>query len=175
MRSVHSKEAGREDSAPKSFAVAMPTPLALRKAVSGTTAMRGRARVAGVPSSGHASHGFPRNPRELPISSCVWEVPPAKGDQRRAWMDGGAVVEPHSTDEGGEPQGSRGERPRYPLEGRGCPSGRLGRGNHLRDSELGLMSPSLARLSALASGRVLERGGESSRRTRCGKSARWGL
>jgi hypothetical protein len=28
VRSVHSKEAGREDTAPKSFHVAMPTPLA---------------------------------------------------------------------------------------------------------------------------------------------------
>src|SRR2546426_5441463 len=36
-----------------------------------------------------------------------------------------------------EPQGSRKGRPRYPLEGRGCPWGRLGRGNHRRDSELG--------------------------------------
>src|SRR6266851_9330275 len=51
-------------------------------------------------------------------------------------MDGGAVVEPHSTDEGGEPQGSRKGRPRDPLEGRGCPSGRLGRRNHSRDSDL---------------------------------------
>jgi RNA-directed DNA polymerase len=32
---------------------------------------------------------------------------------------GGAVVPPHSTWEGGEPQGSRKGRPRYPLEGRG--------------------------------------------------------
>src|SRR6266852_7653568 len=87
VRSVHSKEAGREDSAPKSYIVAMPTPLALRKAVSGTTAMRGRAGVAGVPSSGHASHGFPRNPRELPISSLVgrYRLPRETGG-RRGWM-----------------------------------------------------------------------------------------
>ena len=44
--------------------------------------------------------------------------------------------EPHSTDEGGEPQGSRKGRPRDPLEGRGCPSGCIGRGTHSRDSEL---------------------------------------
>src|SRR2546421_12399293 len=49
----------------------------------------------------------------------------------------GAVVETHSTDEGGEPQGSRKGRPRDPLEGRGCPSGRIGRGRHSRDTELG--------------------------------------
>ena len=34
-------------------------------------------------------------------------------------MDPGAVLQPRSTDEGGEPQGSRKGRPRYPLEGRG--------------------------------------------------------
>src|SRR5437899_2284914 len=45
----------------------------------------------------------------------------------------GAVVETNSTDEGGEPQGSRKGRPRDPLEGRGCPSGCIGRGKHSRD------------------------------------------
>ena len=34
-------------------------------------------------------------------------------------MDLGAVLQPHSTDEGGGPQGSRKGRPRDPLEGRG--------------------------------------------------------
>jgi hypothetical protein len=34
-------------------------------------------------------------------------------------MDGRAVLRTHSTDEGGEPQGSRKGRPRNPLEGRG--------------------------------------------------------
>ena len=57
-------------------------------------------------------------------------------------MDGGrAVVPPHSTDEGGELQGSRKGRPQDPLEGRGCPSGRIGRGNHRRDSDLGSRCP----------------------------------
>src|ERR1700730_16387970 len=62
VRSVHSKEAGREDSAPKTRLVAMPTLLTKRKA---------------------------------------------------------AVLRHRSTCEGGEPQGFRKERPRYPLEGRG--------------------------------------------------------
>ena len=67
--------------------VAMPTPLALRKAVSGPTAMRGRAGVAGVPSSGHASHGFPRNPRELPISSPSGRYrPPRETGGGREWV-----------------------------------------------------------------------------------------
>jgi hypothetical protein len=34
-------------------------------------------------------------------------------------MDRGDFLGTHSTDEGGEPQGSREGRPRYPLEGRG--------------------------------------------------------
>ena len=99
--------------------------------------MRGRAGVAGVPSSGHASTGILQEPKRALHLLPAGEVPAAKGDQRWSWTDGRAVVEPHSTDEGGEPQGFRGERPRYPLEGRGCPRGRLGRGNHRRDSELG--------------------------------------
>src|SRR5215469_15346348 len=53
----------------------------------------------------------------------------------------GAVVETYSTEEGGEPQGSRKERPRDPLEGRGGPSGCIGRGKHSRDSELGCYVP----------------------------------
>jgi hypothetical protein len=47
------------------------------------------------------------------------EVRATKGRPEEAWTDLGAVLQPHSTDEGGEPQGSRKGRPRYPLEGRG--------------------------------------------------------
>ena len=39
VRSVHSKEAGREGSAPKSVGLRMPTPLGERKAAFGTTAI----------------------------------------------------------------------------------------------------------------------------------------
>src|SRR5215831_20254006 len=39
QRSVHSKEAGREDSAPKSCLIAMPTPFFRRKAELGTPAI----------------------------------------------------------------------------------------------------------------------------------------
>src|SRR5215471_9603717 len=42
-----------------------------------------------------------------------------KGRPEEARTDLGAVLQPHSTDEGGEPQGSRKGRPRHPLEGRG--------------------------------------------------------
>src|ERR1700674_5364454 len=66
VRSVHSKEAGREDSAPKTRLVAMPTLLTRRKAASGRPIMRGRAGVAGVPSSGHASKGISQEPRRAP-------------------------------------------------------------------------------------------------------------
>src|SRR5260370_35697647 len=68
MRSVHSKEAGREDSAPKTRLVAMPTPLTRRKAALGRPIKRGRAGVAGVPSSGHAFKGISQEPRRAPTS-----------------------------------------------------------------------------------------------------------
>src|SRR5712692_7516883 len=63
VRSVHSKEAGREDSAPKTRLVAMPTLLTKRKAASGRPLLRGRAGVAGVPTSRHASKEIPHEPR----------------------------------------------------------------------------------------------------------------
>jgi hypothetical protein len=63
--------------------------------------------------------GFPRNPGELPIPSSPWEVPGCQGRPKALGIDGRAVLEAHSTGEGGEPQGSRKGRPRYPLEGRG--------------------------------------------------------
>ena len=42
-----------------------------------------------------------------------------QGRPEAAGMDRRVVLEPHSTCEGGEPQGSRKGRPGYPLEGRG--------------------------------------------------------
>jgi hypothetical protein len=64
VRSVDSKEAGREDSAPKSLIVAMPTPLVERKAASGYDRnCEGRPGIAGVPSSGHVSKGISHKPR----------------------------------------------------------------------------------------------------------------
>ena len=47
------------------------------------------------------------------------EVRATKGRPEEAWTDLGAVLQPRSTDEGREPQGSRKARPRYPLKGRG--------------------------------------------------------
>ncbi len=69
------------------FSSRMPTSLALRKAVPGRPLLRGRTGSAGVPSSGHASHGFPRNPRELSISSLSGRYRlPRETEGRRGWM-----------------------------------------------------------------------------------------
>jgi len=47
------------------------------------------------------------------------EVRATKGRPEEARTDAGAVLQPYSTDEGGEPQGSGNGQPRNPLEGRG--------------------------------------------------------
>jgi hypothetical protein len=47
------------------------------------------------------------------------EIRATKGRPEEARTDAGAVLQPYSTDEGGEPQGSGNGRPRNPLEGRG--------------------------------------------------------
>ena len=67
VRSVHSEEAGREDSAPKSNYVAMPTPSYQWKAASGYDRnCEGRPGIAGVASSGHVSKGISHEPRRAP-------------------------------------------------------------------------------------------------------------
>src|SRR5215471_14100973 len=58
------------------------------------------------------------------------------------WI-GSSLVETHTTEEGGEPPGSRQGRPRDPLEGRGCPSGWIGRRKPRRDSELVCYGPGI--------------------------------
>jgi hypothetical protein len=57
--------------------------------------------------------GFPRGSEEALNEENLW--PRATGG---AGAGRRAVLRVHSTDEGGEPQGSRKGRPRYPLEGR---------------------------------------------------------
>jgi len=134
VRSVHSEEAGREDSAPKSVLIAMPTPLAWWKAVSGQPIGE---VVAGSPESlarGMLTQGLSVNPGELPTppecglgyaqpkgtrspgnEGCPEgsEAGPRRGETCRqgkpeaAATGGRAVLRVHSTDEGGEPQGSR--------------------------------------------------------------------
>ena len=109
------------------------------------TDRRGVAGIAGVASAGHAYQGTSREPRRAPCFSVIWALgdaqpkdtwsPRGEGCPREKRMTlersllrpratGGAgtgrraVLRFHSTDEGGEPQGSRKGRPRYPLEGR---------------------------------------------------------
>ncbi len=63
--------------------------------------------------------GFPRNPGELPHLLLTMGGTDRQGRPKATGKDGRAVLRPRSTCEGGEPQGFRKERPRYPLEGRG--------------------------------------------------------
>jgi hypothetical protein len=120
VRSVHSKEAGREESAPKSHIFAMPTPFARRKAASGTTAIARAARDRRSPKLRACfQRDFPQTQESSPSPLDKGGKTDAKGDRRRPRTDGRAVLRPRSTSEGGEPQGFRKERPRHPLEGRG--------------------------------------------------------
>jgi hypothetical protein len=125
--------------------IVMPTPCWRRKAVSGAPLGEVRFGIAGVVSPGHAYQGTFREPRRAPCLSTylgsgaaqpkdTWS-PGGEGCPREKRMTlkrsllrpretggagtgGRAVLRVHSTDEGGEPQGSRKGRPRYPLEGR---------------------------------------------------------
>jgi hypothetical protein len=107
--------------------------------------MRGVAGIAGVASPRHAYQGISREPRRAPCFSVIWA--PGGAQPKDTWSPRGegcprekrmtlersllrpratggagtgrrAVLRIHTTDEGGEPQGSRKGRPRYPLEGR---------------------------------------------------------
>ncbi len=125
--------------------IVMPTPFCRRKAVSGTPFCE---VWPGSPESlarGMLIKGFPVNPGELPASPLSGHLvapkpktPGLRGGEgcprekrttlKRSLLlpreTGGAgtgrraVLRFHTTDEGGEPQGSRKGRPRYPLEGR---------------------------------------------------------
>jgi hypothetical protein len=124
--------------------IAMPTPCCRRKAESG--APLGEVR-SGSPESlarGMLTKGLSVNPGELPASPQAGLGAAQPKDTRSPGGEGcprekrttlkrslllpretggagtgrRAVLRFHSTDEGGEPQGSRKGRPRYPLEGR---------------------------------------------------------
>jgi hypothetical protein len=127
--------------------IVMPTPCRWRKAASGAPLCEVWFGIAGVASPGHAHQGFPMNPGELSASPLhIWvfgdahpkgtRSPGGEGCPREkrttlkrslllpretagAGTGRRAVLRFHSTAEGGEPQGSRKGRPRYPLEGRG--------------------------------------------------------
>ena len=107
---------------------------AVRKAEGSTwrTVMRGVAGIAGVASPGHAYQGTSREPRRAPCLSAIWAFGGAQLKDTRSPGDEGprekrttlkrsllrpratggagkgrrAVLRIHSTDEGGEPQGS---------------------------------------------------------------------
>lgn len=133
------------------FIIATPTPLAWRKAASGQPTCE---VAPGSPESlarGMLSRGLPVNPGELPISHEQGAVLPNPKRTRSRGKRGcptgseqtldveyllpretgggregsAAVVRANSTDEGGEPQGFRQERPRDPPEGRGKQVGRI--------------------------------------------------
>jgi hypothetical protein len=59
--------------------------------------------------------GIPQEKRTDPQT----EVSARQGQPEADGTDSRDRLRTHSTDEGGEPQGSRKGRPRYPLEGRG--------------------------------------------------------
>ena len=109
------------------------------------TVRRGVFGITGVASPGHAYKGISREPRRARCFSVIWA--PGGAQAKDTWSPGGegcprekrttlkrslllpretegagkgrrAVLRFHTTDEGGEPQGSRKGRPRYPLEGR---------------------------------------------------------
>src|SRR5215470_13143627 len=69
-----------------------------------------------------------QEPKRAPPSSLTPGGPPlamgrelraTEGRPEEARTDAGAVLQPYSTGEGGEPQGSGNGQPRNPLEGRG--------------------------------------------------------
>ena len=125
--------------------IVMPTPFSWSEGSIRCTVMRGVAGIAGVASPGHAYKGLSREPRRASCFSVIWASggaqpkdtwsPEGEGCLREkrttlersllppretggAGKGRGAVLRFHITDEGGEPQGSRKGRPRYPLEGR---------------------------------------------------------
>src|SRR5271156_3719048 len=143
VRSIHSKEVGREDSAPKSGSSRR------RRCQQG-----GRQHpddrycevAPGSPESlarGMLPKGFPRNPGELTISARKSGNADAKGDCRRLFTDGGAVLRPRSTGEGGEPQGSEVGAATIPTGGKGETGGRGCRRKHRRDSVLDTYVPEI--------------------------------
>ena len=89
--------------------------------------MRGRADSPGSLAQGMLHRDGPgteeSSPSPLtpggPPQGMGRELRATKGRPEEARRDAGAVLQPYSTNEGGEPQGSGNGRPRNPLEGRG--------------------------------------------------------
>jgi hypothetical protein len=118
VRSVHSKEGGRKDSAPKTVCCDAD---AVDKAEGNIRSTEYREVTLGAPESlarGMLPKGFSRNPGELAIAFAREETS-RQGKLEANGTDGLSILRPYSTCESGKPQGFRKERPRYPLEGRG--------------------------------------------------------
>src|SRR6266540_3818542 len=83
----------------------MPTPLAWRKAAPGRPTCEDVSGSPESPARGMLPKGFPVNPGELPTSfpQGRYRPPRETGGDRDGWR---AVLRPHTTCEGGEPQGS---------------------------------------------------------------------
>src|ERR1700693_4433037 len=121
----------------------MLTSFSVRKAVSGTPVCEGWSGSPGSLARDMLTKGLSVNPGELPASP---QFGPGGAQPKDTWSPGGegwprekrttlkrrllgpretggaakgrrGVLRFHSTDEGGQPQGSRKGRPRYPLEG----------------------------------------------------------
>jgi len=147
VRSVHSEKAGREDSAPTSVVVAMPTLLTKRKAASAPPLCKGSAGSPESLARGMLSSGFPANPGELSASRARWacvppnpkrtgspgargslhgkrmnprrEKPVAKGNRRWQRRVDEQSYEPMVPLKVENRRAPVKGRPRYPLEGRG--------------------------------------------------------
>ena len=145
VRSVHSEEAGREEQLRNRHIVANADVVSPAEGRIRTTDKRGWQESPESRARGMLSKGFPVNPGELDTSPDdglgyarpkgtrsrgARGVPRGKrtspqrgetchqGKPEVTAKGGRAVLRVHSTGEGGEPQGSRKGRPRYPLEGR---------------------------------------------------------
>ena len=125
--------------------IVMPTPCGWRKAAPGAPLCEVRLGSPESLARGMLTKGFSVNPGEVAASPQLWALGGAQPEatrsarregnprQKRTTLMRGlplpretggagkgrrAVLRFHSTCEGGEPQGSRKGRPRYPLEGR---------------------------------------------------------
>ena len=126
-RSVDNKEAGREDQPRNLYHCEVHVIAAAEDSTWPRPLLRGRADSPGSLAQGmlhrdgpgtEESSSSPLTPGGPPLV-VGREVRATKGRPEEARMDAGAVLRPYSTEEGGEPQGSRKGRPRNPLEGRG--------------------------------------------------------
>ena len=89
VRSVHSKEAGREDSAPKSIPRCEADAVSLAEGGIRTTDIARLAGLAGVPSPGHAYKGISREPRRaLYLSRNMGVVTPNPNGTRSLGNEG---------------------------------------------------------------------------------------